>query len=139
MVLRLGAYNKTTGPGLHWHLPYPIETVEMVDVTQNRSAQDRSTMLTKDENIVDIAVTVQYKVSDPKAYTFNVFLPDFLQDQSQGTIYQVMRSSIRDIVGRTTMDFILREGREQIALDAQSRCRLFSIVIKPACRLSRST
>lgn len=119
LVLRLGAYNTTTGPGLHWHFPYPIEKVEMVDVAQNRSAQDRSTMLTIDENIVDIAVTVQYKVSDSKDYTFNVFLPDFLQDQTQGTIYQVMRSATREIVGRSSMDFILREGREQIALDAQ--------------------
>jgi membrane protease subunit HflK len=119
LVLRLGAYNTTTGPGLHWHLPYPIEKVEMVDVAQNRSAQDRSTMLTIDENIVDIAVTVQYKVSDSKDYTFNVFLPDYLQDQTQGTIYQVMRSATREIVGRSSMDFILREGREQIALDAQ--------------------
>ncbi|PIE01093.1 MAG: FtsH protease activity modulator HflK [Thiothrix nivea] len=119
LVLRLGAYHTTTGPGLHWHLPYPIETVEMVDVAQNRSAQDRSTMLTIDENIVDIAVTVQYKVSNARDYTFNVFLPDYLLDQSQGTIYQVMRSATREVVGRNSMDFILREGREQIALTTQ--------------------
>ncbi|MEZ5534113.1 MAG: FtsH protease activity modulator HflK [Thiolinea sp.] len=119
LVLRLGAYNTTTGPGLHWHLPYPIETVEMVDVAQNRSAQDRSTMLTIDENIVDIAVTVQYKVSNARDYAFNVLLPDFLPDQPQGTIYQVMRSATREVVGRSSMDFILREGREQIALTTQ--------------------
>ncbi|MGB0845748.1 MAG: FtsH protease activity modulator HflK [Thiolinea sp.] len=120
LVLRLGAYSETTGPGLHWHLPYPIETVEMVDVAQNRSAQDRSTMLTIDENIVDIAVTVQYKVKDPKNYTFNVYLPDDLRDQRNGTLYQVMRSATRDIVGRSSMDFILREGREQIAEQARA-------------------
>ncbi len=119
LVLRLGAYSETTGPGLHWHLPYPIETVEMVDVAQNRSAQDRSTMLTIDENIVDIAVTVQYKVSDSKDYAFNVLLPDDLRDQRNGTLYQVMRSATRDIVGRSSMDFILREGREQIAEQAK--------------------
>ena len=72
-------------------------------------------MLTGDENIVDIAVTVQYKVSDAKDYTFNIFLPDDLREQRNGTLYQVMRSATRDIVGRSSMDFILREGREQIA------------------------
>lgn len=119
LVLRLGAYSETTGPGLHWHLPYPIETVEMVDVAQNRSAQDRSTMLTIDENIVDIAVTVQYKVSDSKLYAFNVLRPDDLRDQRNGTLYQVMRSATRDVVGSSSMDFILREGREQIAEQAK--------------------
>lgn len=120
LVLRLGAYSTTTGPGLHWHLPTPIETVEFVDVAQNRSAQDRSTMLTIDENIVDIEVTVQYKVKDAKDYAFNVFLPDDLRDQSRGTLYQVMRSASREVVGRSSMDFILREGREQIALETQT-------------------
>ena len=119
LVLRFGAYSQTTGPGLHWHIPYPVETVEMVDVSQNRSAQDSSTMLTNDENIVDVAVTVQYKVSNAHDYQFNVFMADNLKDQAQGTIYQVMRSAIRDIVGRSSMDFILREGREQIAVEAQ--------------------
>lgn len=120
LVLRFGSYVETTGPGLHWHLPYPIERIEIVDVDQNRSAQDRSTMLTKDENIVDIAVSVQYKVSDPVAYSFNVLNIDSSIDQSRGTLYQVLRSSIREIVGRNSMDFILKEGREQIAVEAQT-------------------
>nr|CAA6826807.1 MAG: HflK protein [uncultured Thiotrichaceae bacterium] len=119
LVLRFGAYNTTTGPGLHWHLPYPIEKVEMINVAQNRSAKDRSSMLTIDENIVDVEVTVQYKVNSAKDYAFNVFLPDNLNDQASGTIYQVMRSASREIVGRSKMDFILREGREEIALETQ--------------------
>ncbi|WP_020558591.1 FtsH protease activity modulator HflK [Thiofilum flexile] len=119
LVLRFGSYAETTGPGLHWHLPYPIERIEIVDVDQNRSAQDRSTMLTKDENIVDIAVSVQYKVSDPVAYSFNVRNIDSSVDQ-HGTLYQVLRSSIREVVGRNSMDFILKEGREQIALETQT-------------------
>lgn len=120
LVLRFGAYQETTNAGLHWRLPYPIETVEVIDVEQNRSAQDRSTMLTKDENIVDIAVSVQYKVSDAEAYAFNILNPDLVADQTQGTLYQVLRGSIRDIIGRNNMDFILQEGREQIAIDAQN-------------------
>lgn len=119
LVLRFGAYTTTTDPGLHWHFPYPIETVEIVDVEQNRSAQDRSTMLTKDENIVEIAVSAQYKVRDPKDYAFNIVNPDNLTDQTVGTLYQVLRGATREVIGRNNMDFILREGREQIAADVQ--------------------
>ena len=126
LVTRFGAYTDTTGPGLHWHLPYPIETVTTLNVAQNRSAQDRSTMLTKDENIIDIAVTVQYKINNAVDYAFKVERPDDLLDQSRGTLYQVMRSTTREVVGRNTMDFILREGREQIATDAQ---RLMQILL----------
>ncbi len=120
LVMRLGAYQATTGAGLHWHLPYPIETTEIIDVEQNRSAQDRSTMLTKDENIIDIAVSVQYKIRNPQDYAFNVRNVDFAADQTQGTLYQVMRGATREVVGRNDMDFILKEGREQIAIDAQT-------------------
>lgn len=119
LVLRFGEYQKTTDAGLHWRLPTPIEKVEILDVEQIRTAEDRNTMLTKDENIVDIAVSVQYKISDAQAYAFNVLKPDDLQNQMTGTIYQVMRSSTRGVIGRNDMDFILREGREQIALDVE--------------------
>ncbi|MEN9500789.1 MAG: FtsH protease modulator HflK [Pseudomonadota bacterium] len=120
LVMRFSAYQETAGAGLHWHLPYPIETTEIIEVEQNRSAQDRSTMLTKDENIVDIAVSVQYKVRNPQDYAFNVLNVDFAADQTQGTLYQVMRGATREVVGRNDMDFILKEGREQIAIDAQN-------------------
>jgi membrane protease subunit HflK len=77
-------------------------------------------MLTKDENIVDIEVSVQYKINDPVAYAFNVSNIDGSIDQGRGTLYQVLRSSIREVVGRNDMDFILKEGREQIAIETQS-------------------
>ena len=117
LVMRFGAYQETTNAGLHWHWPYPIETTEVIDVEQNRTTQDRSTMLTKDENIVDIAVSVQYKVNDAEAYAFNVSNVD--SNDSTGTLYQVMRGATREVVGRNDMDFILREGREQIAVNIQ--------------------
>lgn len=119
LVLQFGAYEETTSPGLHWHWPSPIETVEILDVDQNRSANDRSTMLTKDENIVDVEVSVQYKIDDPVAYAFNVYQADNQRDQAQGTLFQVMRSSIREIVGRNSMDFVLKEGRAQVAVETQ--------------------
>ncbi|UOG90757.1 MAG: FtsH protease activity modulator HflK [Candidatus Thiothrix sulfatifontis] len=121
LVLRFGAYQATTDAGLHWRFPYPIETVEVVDTEQNRSAQDRNTMLTKDENIVEVAVAAQYKVRNPEDYAFNILNPDFLADQTQGTLYQVMRGVAREVIGRNDMDFILKEGRAQIASDIQNQ------------------
>lgn len=118
LVMRFGAYQITTGAGLHWHMPYPIESIEIIDVELNRSAQDRSTMLTKDENIVDIAVSVQYKIRNAEAYAFNV--KDVDSNDQNGTLYQVLRGAVREVVGRNTMDFILKEGREQIAIETQS-------------------
>lgn len=121
LVLRFGAYQETTGAGLHWRLPYPIETVEIVEVEQNRSAQDRSTMLTKDENIVEIMVSAQYKVRNAEEFAFNVVNPDNPANQELGTLYQVMRGATREIIGRNDMDFILKEGREQIATNIQTQ------------------
>jgi len=64
VVLRVGAYERTEGPGLHWRIPWPVETVEKVNVNEIRRFNYRSRMLTKDENIVDVDVNVQYKVGD---------------------------------------------------------------------------
>ena len=119
VVFNFGAFKETTRPGLHWHFPYPIETVELVDIDRIRTAENRSHMLTKDENIVDIGVAAQYKIKNPEDYLFNVYLPDYEPNQAIGTLYQVMRSSVREIAGRNTMDSILKENRESIAPDTK--------------------
>ncbi|RTZ63364.1 MAG: FtsH protease activity modulator HflK [Aquificaceae bacterium] len=115
--LRFGAYQQTTLPGLHWHLPYPMETVELVDIDKNRTAKDRTHMLTKDENIIDIGVSVQYKIKNPEDYLFNIYLADYEPQQSLGTLYHVMRSAVREVIGRNTMDGILKENRAGFAPD----------------------
>ena len=115
--MRFGAYQQTTMPGLHWHLPYPFETVELVDVDKNRTAKDRTHMLTKDENIVDVGVSVQYKIKAPEDYLFNVYLADYEPQQSVGTLYHVMRSAVREVIGRNTMDGILKDNRAGFAPD----------------------
>ncbi|MGB1311017.1 MAG: FtsH protease activity modulator HflK [Leucothrix sp.] len=118
--LRFGKYHQTTMPGLHWRMPYPIDTVEKVDVDRSRTARDASGsthMLTKDENIISIAVNVQYRIKNPEDYLFNVFLPDFESDQRIATVYNVMRSAVREVVGRTTMDSIIGADREKMAPD----------------------
>ena len=112
---RFGAYTQTSKAGLHWHLPYPIETVELVDVDKSRTADDQTQMLTKDENIVDVGISAQYRIKDPEDYLFNVYLADYEPNQPVGTLFQVMRSAVREIVGRNTMDSILIENRQSIA------------------------
>ncbi len=116
---RFGAFTETTLPGLHWHVPYPIDTVELVDIDRVRTAEDRTQMLTSDENIVDIGVAAQYKIKNPEDYLFNVYLPDFERNQTIGTLFQVMRSAVREIVGGNTMDSILIENRQSIAPNTQ--------------------
>lgn len=110
--LRFGAFRITTGPGPHWHIPYPIETVEIVNVTEIRSAQHKATMLTQDENIVDVELAVQYLVKSPEDYVFQVRLPD-------ASLRQAMESAVREVVGKSKMDYILAEGRAQIADDTK--------------------
>lgn len=113
LVLRFGAFQHETGPGPHWHMPSPIEKVEVVDIDQVRSFQHRSSMLTQDENIVDIELAAQYRVNDAKAYTFNVRSPDL-------TLNQAVESALREAVGKSKMDFVLNEGRPQIAARSKS-------------------
>ena len=120
VVLRFGKHVDTTTAGLHWHLPYPVETVEVVDVDSTRTAKERKVMLTKDENIVDLEVSVQYKITNVEDYLFNVANADNVNSQTGSTLHQVMRSSIREIVGKNSMDSIIKDGREQIAQDTRT-------------------
>ncbi len=116
---RFGSFQETTLPGLHWHIPYPVDAVELVDIDRVRTAEDRTHMMTRDENIVDLGVTAQYKIKNPEDYLFNVYLPDYERNQSIGTLFQVMRSAVREIAGRNTMDSILKENRGAIAPDTR--------------------
>ena len=117
VILRFGAYQELTGPGPHWHIPYPIESVEKVDIDRIRSVQNKAQMLTQDENIVEVELAVQYRVKDAPNYLFNVRQPDAenFENPSQGTIFQVMESALREVVGKSLMDFTLGAGRAEIA------------------------
>jgi len=128
--LRFGAFQEETGQGPHWHLPYPIETLNRVNVEQIRTAQigyrdaisnrrggnvsSESLMLTKDENMIDAKFAVQYKINDVQAYLFNVANPDM-------TLRHVVESAIRQVVGKNTMDYVLTEGRVAIADDIKEK------------------
>lgn len=116
VVLHFGKFKEVATPGLHW-IPRPVEKVEVVDIDRNRSASDHMTMLTKDENIVDLKIEVQYLLSNPTDYLFNVKDVDSEDNQEQGVLFQVMRSAVRQVVGRNDMDFVIKEGRRKVEED----------------------
>jgi len=123
VVLQFGRYSETTEPGLRWRLPYPIQSHELVNLTGVRTVEigyrgaeknkvlKEALMLTDDENIINIQFAVQYILKDPQTYLFNNRSPD-------DAVVQVAETAIREIVGKNKMDFVLYEGREQIATRA---------------------
>ncbi|HYQ73061.1 MAG TPA: FtsH protease activity modulator HflK, partial [Gammaproteobacteria bacterium] len=104
--LRLGQYHETTMPGPHWYLR-GIETVDVVDVDQLRTVSHRARMLTKDENIIQVELAVQYQVRDAKEYLFQVRDPDF-------TLQEATESALREVIGGISMDDFLSGGRGAI-------------------------
>jgi membrane protease subunit HflK len=120
VVLRFGKKVDVTQSGPRWHLPFPIETVEVVNLSQVRTVEvgyrdnvknkmpKESLMLTDDENIIDIQFAVQYFLSDPADYLFNNRMPD-------ENVRQAAETAIREVVGKNKMDYVLYEGREQVA------------------------
>lgn len=108
VVLRFGKHVATTDPGLRWHLPWPVDKVEVINVTGVRTTREGATMLTNDENIVDLELSIQYRVSKVDDYVFQVNDPDL-------TLRQATKSAVREVVGRNTMDDILTKGREEMA------------------------
>ncbi|HSN72079.1 MAG TPA: FtsH protease activity modulator HflK, partial [Steroidobacteraceae bacterium] len=108
VVLRFGEYQSTQQPGLRWHIPWPIERKILVNIANIDSFADQTRMLTSDENLVDINLAVQYRRADPLLYLFNVRDPD-------STLREVSESAIREVVGRSSLDFVLEEGRQEIA------------------------
>ena len=124
VVLRFGKYLATTMPGPHWHIPWPVESVQTVNVSEVHTVEvgyrnnvrnkvpSEALMLTEDENIVDLQFAVQYVRANPEDYLFYDREPD-------EAVKQVAESAIREIVGKSKMDFVLYEGREEIAIHAK--------------------
>ena len=106
--LRFGKYSRTTTAGLNWHFPFPIERVEIVNIDEVREVSNKTSMLTQDENIVEVSLEAQYKIKNAEDYKFNLRDPDL-------TVKDAMESAVREIVGKSTIDFVLFEGRGQIS------------------------
>ncbi|MEO5342705.1 MAG: FtsH protease activity modulator HflK [Gammaproteobacteria bacterium SHHR-1] len=109
IVLRFGAFQKVTDPGPNWHLPFPLETVVKINVDELRSLRHKAMMLTRDENIVDVELTVQSRIQDAADYLFQDRDPD-------KTIQDATETAVREVVGKNNLDFILTEGRSAIAV-----------------------
>jgi len=110
---RFGARSKVTQSGPHWHFPWPIEDVELINVAANRTTRRDSKMLTRDENIVIMSLEVQYNIKDAQAFAFDVRDPD-------NTLQQVAETAIREVVGNNDMDLILTEGRAVIGSETKA-------------------
>ncbi|UJP04390.1 MAG: FtsH protease activity modulator HflK [Nitrosomonas sp.] len=123
VVLRFGKYTDTALAGLRWHMPYPVEKVEIVNVSQVRTVEigyrnnvrskvlRESLMLTDDENIIDIQFAVQYILNNPEYFLFKNRNPD-------EAVLQAAETAIRQVIGKSRMDYVLYEGREQVAANA---------------------
>ncbi|HEX2604569.1 MAG TPA: FtsH protease activity modulator HflK [Oxalicibacterium sp.] len=122
VVLTFGKYSHNAGPGFNWRWPKPIQSDEIVNMSQIRTVevgyrnsfrnkqQQESLMLTEDENIVDIQFAVQYTLKNASDWIFNNRDPD-------DVVKQVAETAIREVVGHSKMDYVLYEGREKVALD----------------------
>jgi len=125
VVTTFGKFSHTTPAGFNWRWPYPFQADETVNVSQVRTVEvgyrgnvrskqaRESLMLTDDENIIDIQFAVQFKLKDPVAWLYN-------NRDAEETVRQVSETSIREVVGRSKMDFVLYEGREKVASDTQA-------------------
>jgi membrane protease subunit HflK len=124
IVLRFGKYIETTDPGPRWHIPWPVEARKIVNVDQVRTVEvgyrntvknkalKESLMLTDDENIIDLQFAVQYIIKDPVEFTF-------VNRDPEDAVLQVAETAMREIVGKSKMDFVLYEGRAEIAVRAK--------------------
>jgi membrane protease subunit HflK len=112
VVQRFGAYTETTLPGLRWHFPYPIETVDLVNTTAISNYAYRTEMLTADEQYVFIDMVVQFRREDPVKYSFEVVDPDM-------TLQDVTESALREVVGTTTLEQLVTARRDEIASRTQ--------------------
>jgi membrane protease subunit HflK len=107
VILRFGKHVDTTEPGLRWHLPWPIETKQIVNIQAIESINESTRMLTEDENMVDINLEVQFRRANPLDYAFNVAKPE-------DTVKEVSESAIREVIGRSKLNLVLESGRQVI-------------------------
>jgi membrane protease subunit HflK len=108
VVQRFGAYTETTMPGIHWHLPFPIESVDIVNTNAVQNFPFRTEILTADEQYVFIQMVVQYRRTDPVKYSFEVRDPE-------STVQDVTESALREVIGTSELETLVTGERDQIA------------------------
>ena len=117
VVLRLGEFHDIAQPGLVWYPPL-VDQLTKVNISRVRSESFRETMLTQDENIVDVSMSVQYIIDDPKSFVLEVRDPE-------RSLQHAAQSALRHVVGESTMDLVLTEGRAEIALNVRDRLQQY--------------
>ena len=117
VVLRFGKYYETVGPGLNIYFP-PIDRKFQENVTRERAYSAQGQMLTEDENIIEVPLTVQYRISNLQDFVLNV-------DQPEVSLQHATDSALRHVVGSTAMDQVLTEGRELMASEVKDRLQRF--------------
>lgn len=129
VILRLGKYNDTVLPGLRWNPPL-VDQRFPINVTQVRSEDHRALMLTEDENIVEVGLKVQYRVTDPKSFVLRVRDPEI-------SLKHATESALRHAVGTSEMHYILTEGRELLASEVQERLQGYMDTYGTGLRISK--
>jgi len=144
VVLTFGRFTEITDPGLRWRMPYPVQSHEIVNLSQVRTLEvgyrnnvktkvlKESLMLTDDENIVDLQFAVQYVVTDARAWLFNNRRPEEVA-------MQTAEAAMREVIGKSRMDAILYEGQDNIANQAQVLMQQILDTYKTGIELSRVT
>ena len=117
VILRLGKYHGTVGPGLNIYFP-PMDRKYEQNVTRERAYTRQGPMLTEDENIIEVPLTVQYKINNLQDFALNVDAPEL-------SLQHATESALRHVVGSTAMDQVLTEGREVLAVDVKERLQRF--------------
>ena len=108
IVQRFGAYTKTTLPGLHWRIPYPIDRVDIINTNEVVNFPFRTEILTGDEQYVFVQMVVQYRRTDPVKYSFEVVDPE-------STLQDITESALREVVGTSSLEVLVTERRDEIA------------------------
>ncbi len=144
VVLTFGKYSHMSLPGFNWRWPYPFQSHEIVNVSQVRTVEvgyrsntknkqlQEALMLTEDENIIDIQFAVQYTLKSAPEWLFNN------RDQEE-TVREVAETSIREVVGKSKMDFVLYEGREKVALDVSQLMQRILDLYKTGVQITNVT
>jgi membrane protease subunit HflK len=131
VVLRFGKYLDTVQPGLQWNPPI-IDDVTRVNTTKVRAASFREIMLTQDENIVEVKLSVQYVINDPAKFVLQVRAPE-------RSLQHAAQSALRHVVGGTTMDLVLTEGRARIGVEIQQRLQEYIDLYETGILVSKVT
>lgn len=131
VVLRFGKFYDTVQPGLHWNPPL-IDEVSLLNITKVRSVSFREIMLTQDENIVEVKLSVQYVIDDPVHFILTVRDPE-------RSLQHAAQSALRHVAGGATMDMVLTEGRAQLAVDVQQRLQEYLNLYQTGILVSKVT